>query len=136
MHRVEIPTRSSSYLQTGVGPAYYPSPVAEFGLSSRALQLLRDVLATESTLGRAIVYGSRAKGNFQPGSDIDIALDAPEMSFQTYQRLCSAVDDLNLPWEIDLALLSHISNPKLLDHITRVGKPLWVKPSTLSVSTC
>lgn len=127
MPRLELPAKLPSYLQTGLGPAYFPSPLGEFGLSERALKLLRDLFATQPALHRAIVYGSRAKGNFRLGSDIDITLDAPDLSFHAYQRLCTAVDDLNLPWDIDLSLSSHIDNPKLLDHIARVGKPLWVR---------
>ena len=127
MPRVEPPFTLRSYLQTGVGPAYFPSAPGEFGLSERALMLLRDLFATQPEILRVIVYGSRAKGNFRPGSDIDIALDAPDLSFQAFQRLCRAVDDLNLPWDIDPSLISHIDNPHLLDHIARVGKPLWIK---------
>ena len=127
MPRVELSAKLPGYLQTGLGPAYFPSPAGEFGLSERALKLLRDLFATQPALRRAIVYGSRAKGNFRPGSDIDIALDAPDLSFHAYQRLCTAVDDLNLPWGIDLSLTSHIDNLKLLDHIARVGKPLWIR---------
>ena len=104
-----------------------PSVDAEFGLSSRALALLRSLFAAQPLIRRAIVYGSRAKGNFRHGSDIDITLDAPSMDFDGLVRLCSAVDDLMLPWNVDLSLLSHIDNPDLLDHIARVGKPLWIK---------
>ena len=127
MPSVELPARLPSYLQTGRGPAYFPSPTGEFGLSKRALKLLRDLFATQPEVHRAVVYGSRAKGNFRPGSDIDIALDAPDLSFQGFQRLNTAVDDLNLPWDIDLSLTSQIDNPKLLEHIARVGKPLWIR---------
>ena len=127
MPRAELPVKLPSYLQTGLGPAYFPSAVGEFGLSERALQLLRDLFASQPSLRRAIVYGSRAKGIFRPGSDIDITLEAPDMSFDVFQRLCTQVDDLNLPWDVDLSLISLIDNPKLLDHIARVGKPLWVR---------
>ncbi len=129
MPTVEPPARRASYLQTGAGPAYFQSPVGEFGLSERALHLLRDLFACQPGLRRAIVYGSRAKGNYRPGSDIDIALDAPELGFDAYQRLCAAVDDLNLPWEVDLSLISLIDNPHLRGHIARVGKPLWAGTS-------
>ena len=98
-----------------------------FGLTQRALKLLRDLLATDPRIERAIVYGSRAKGNYRNGSDIDIALDAPSMDFDVFLRLCAAVDDLMLPWNVDLSLLSHIDNPALLDHIARVDKLLWIR---------
>ena len=131
MPRFESPARRASYLQTGAGPAYFQSPVGEFGLSERALHLLRDLFATQPALHRAIVYGSRAKGNFRPGSDIDITLDAPGMENARFLNLCSAADDLMLPWMMDLSLLHHIDNPALLEHINRVGKPLWVRPDKL-----
>ena len=98
-----------------------------FGLTPRAMKLLRDLFAANPRIERAIVYGSRAKGNYRNGSDIDMALDAPSMDFDVFLRLCTAVDDLMLPWNVDLSLLSHIDNPALLEHIARVGKPLWTK---------
>jgi uncharacterized protein len=48
------------------------------------------------------------------------------MEWDSYLSLYEAVDDLMLPWNVDLSLLSHIDNPDLLDHIARVGKPLWI----------
>jgi predicted nucleotidyltransferase len=103
------------------------SGLSEFGLSPRALGLLREVFAQNVNVERAIVYGSRAKGNYRNGSDIDITLDGPELTFADLMRIETALDDLMLPWEIDLSLLSHINNPDLLAHIARVGKPLWVR---------
>ncbi len=98
-----------------------------FGLTARALKLLRDLFATNLRIERAIVYGSRAMGNYRNGSDIDIVLDAPTMDFGGFSRLCTDVDDLMLPWNVDLSLLSHIDNPVLLEHIARVGKLPWIK---------
>ena len=100
---------------------------SEFGLSARALRLLRALFASNPLILRAVVYGSRAKGNYRPGSDVDIALDAPGLSFDAYLQLGTAIDDLMLPWQVDLTLLSQIDNPDLIDHINRVGKPLWIK---------
>ena len=128
MQAVEPSVPPKDFLHDGFSPSYFPTPVGEFGLSERALRLLRDVWAAEPAVNEAIIYGSRAKGNFHTGSDIDIALNAPALGFDGYQRLCVKVDDLNLPWEVDLALLSHIQNQKLLDHIARVGRPMWIRP--------
>jgi uncharacterized protein len=98
--------------------------VADFGLSPRTLGLLRGVLAQHAGIERAIVYGSRAKGNFRPGSDIDLTLDAPTLMFSELLRINGELDDLMLPYTIDLSLLKQIDNPSLLSHIERVGKPL------------
>ena len=88
---------------------------------------MRRVLSQYPQIERALVYGSRAKGNYRSGSDIDLTLDGPELTFTDIMCIEAALDDLMLPWKIDLSLLSHIDNPDLLDHIARVGQPLWIK---------
>lgn len=96
----------------------------DFGLSERTLGLLRGVLGKHTGIDRAIVYGSRAKGNFRPGSDIDLALDAPALMFSELLQINGELDDLMLPYTIDLSLLKQIDNPSLLSHIKRMGKLL------------
>lgn len=98
--------------------------VSHLGLSPHTLALLNSVLARHSGIQRAIVYGSRAKGNFRPGSDIDLTLDAPELTLAELLRISSELDDLMLPYTIDLSLLQQINNPSLLEHIAHVGQPL------------
>lgn len=111
-----------------------PSSEADvpFGLSKRALDLLRGVFSDYPAVDQAIVYGSRAKGNYRNGSDIDIVLEGRALTFEDLSRIETALDDLMLPWSIDISLLSHIDNPALLDHITRVGKAFWVRESAHS----
>jgi len=99
----------------------------DFGLSSRARDLLGSAFAAESRIKRALIYGSRAKGNYRPGSDIDMALDAPHMTYSDCLRFATTLDDLMLPWRINLSVLHQIDNPALLEHIARVGKPLWTR---------
>ena len=103
-----------------------PDP-PEFGLSPRAIGLLRGLFAAYPEVCRATVYGSRAMGNYRNGSDIDITLDAPGMDSARFLHLCTAADDLLLPWTMDLSLLSQIDNAALLSHIRSMGKPLWVR---------
>lgn len=102
---------------------------ATFGLSAHALDLLRSVFLNYPAVERVIVYGSRAIGKYRNGSDIDITLVGTALTFDDLLRIETALDDLMLPWTIDLSLLSHIDNPALLDHIARVGKALWVRES-------
>lgn len=39
------------------------------------------------------------------------------------------IDDLLLPWTVDLSLLHHIDNPELIDHIRRIGTPFYSRPA-------
>lgn len=76
---------------------------------------------------QAVLYGSRAKGTHRPNSDIDICLDAPDMAFSDFLQLSAQLDELALPYSLDLALKHHIENPDLLDHINRVGVVIYQK---------
>ena len=100
----------------------------DFGLPANALQALRGALAKHAHVQLAIVYGSRAKGNYRPGSDIDITLAGSELTFSDLLCIETELADQMLPYKIDLSLLSHINNPALRDHIARVGKVLWQNP--------
>jgi predicted nucleotidyltransferase len=87
-----------------------------------------DVTSVQQTLRRfqesakLILYGSRAKGNYRPGSDIDLTLIGSELSHQDLLDIELALDDLPLPHKFDLSLHHQVDNPQLIDHINRVGK--------------
>ena len=100
-------------------------PHGDFGLSIRAIELLRRALAKHPGIVRAIVYGSRARGNYRPGSDIDLVLEAPQLTATEFAQIDLELDDLMLPYQIDLSLLHHIDDPTLREHIASVGRPLW-----------
>ena len=99
-----------------------------FGLPGAAVTALCGVLAQYPQIDRAIIYGSRAKGNYRPGSDIDLTLDAPTLTLTELLRIETKLDDLLLPCQLDVSLLAKIDNPKLRSHIDRVGKVLWQNP--------
>lgn len=96
-----------------------------FGLCGATLASLRAVFEAHPGVRRVVVYGSRAKGCARPGSDIDLAIDAPGLPFTEFLRIEQELDDLNLPYELDLALLEQIESADLRDHIDRVGQLLW-----------
>ena len=74
---------------------------------------------------QARVYGSRALGRERPASDIDLTLIGAAIDFGTLARIEAELDDLLLPWMIDLSRLADLSHPPLLDHIARVGQVLY-----------
>ncbi len=101
------------------------NPGKKFGLSANDLTRITDLLRNIDGVLSAKIFGSRAKGNYREGSDIDLALDAPTLDHDHFLRLCAQLDDLILPYKIDLVLLHQIDNDTLLEHIERVGIDLW-----------
>lgn len=97
------------------------------GLPDDAVAKIREVLATCPEVEKAVLYGSRAKGNHRNGSDIDLTLVGPRLTHRHLLRLGGDLDDLLLPWSIDLSLLGEIRNPDLLEHIERVGLDFYAR---------
>jgi len=62
-----------------------------------------------------------------PGSDIDLALFGRDLDISILSRITSALDDLLLPYKIDLSIFANISNSNLLGHIERVGVVFYEK---------
>ena len=91
------------------------------GLNESTIARINRVFAGYPGIERVILYGSRAKGNFRHGSDIDLTMDGAEISFEQFSRMTLELDDLLLPYTIDLSLKRQIGNPDLLAHIERVG---------------
>jgi predicted nucleotidyltransferase len=97
------------------------------GLPEDAIQSICQVLSQFPAVEQAILYGSRAKGSYRPGSDIDLTLKGEQLTYQNLLDIELALDDLLLPWKIDLSLTQQIDNPTLLEHIARVGKTFYTR---------
>lgn len=98
-----------------------------YGLSDNDLSRIVGVLATNSRVEQAILFGSRAKGTHKPGSDVDIALKGADLSLNDLLSLSVALDELWIPLRVDLLLYNRINEPALLAHIDRVGKNLMLR---------
>ncbi len=97
----------------------------QYGLKECTIAKLVSLFASVPEIQQAILYGSRAKGTFRNSSDIDLTLRGDLVSHSQLQQLENKIDDLLLPYGVDLSLLHQITNPELLDHINRVGIVLY-----------
>ncbi len=93
----------------------------KFGLSDSDISSFKLVFSKYSTFQEIILYGSRAKGNFKRGSDIDLVLIAPAMDLSQLLAIENQIDDLMLPYKVDLSLFHKIEKPQLLEPIERIG---------------
>ena len=92
-----------------------------FGLPESVVEKIRIVFQKHPDIQRVLLYGSRAKGNYQLGSDIDLCLEAEKFTLTQLLKVNNELDDLLLPWKVDLSLKHDIDNQTLLDHISEVG---------------
>jgi predicted nucleotidyltransferase len=93
----------------------------EFGLTEATVEKICSVFASFPAVEKAVLYGSRAKGNFEAGSDIDLTLYGDALTPALRASIADALDDLMLPYTIDLSIFDTLAHAKLREHIERVG---------------
>lgn len=82
---------------------------------------IRSILARHPQVHRAVLFGSRAKGNFREGSDIDLALEGDALQSADLATMLGELDEAPIPQKVDLLLKKAICHEPLLEHIQRVG---------------
>lgn len=97
----------------------------KYGLTSCEIEEITKTLKKFPTIDNAVLFGSRAMGNYKPGSDIDIAIYSKGLSFDEFLALKIAMEELNILQKLDLVRHETIENADLLDHINRVGIELY-----------
>lgn len=100
-----------------------------FGITQKDITVLEEIFRKYSSVKLVHIFGSRAKGNFKPTSDIDLAIMNKNVSRDTAYQIKSDFQDSNIPYVIDLVNLEDISNKELIDHIKRVGIPIYSRKS-------
>lgn len=76
-----------------------------FGLEDHTIERIRSVLHRFPAIDQAILYASRAKGNYRPGSDIDLTLAGADLRTDLLYKLHDALDDELLPYTFNLSIL-------------------------------
>ncbi len=97
------------------------------GLNDSDIERIQNVLSLYSEVEKVILYGSRAKGTYKPASDIDLTLVGTKLNLNIQQKIERELDDLMLPYKLDISIYHHILNKDLIQHIERVGKCFFTK---------
>jgi len=98
-----------------------------YGLKEKHINAINSVFSKYPQIEKTILYGSRAKGNYRNGSDIDLTLVGDDLDLTTLFKIETKLDDLLLPYKMDLSILHKIENQDLVDHIKRVGITFYEK---------
>lgn len=72
-----------------------------------------------------VLYGSRAKGNYKVGSDIDLSMKGEGLDFTLLSSINQQLYDLPIPYIVNLSILEDIINPNLVEHIQGVGQVFY-----------
>ena len=97
----------------------------KFGLSDTVIKELQDVFRHHANIEKVLIFGSRSKGNYRPGSDIDLAVIGKNLDHSQLTDILCEIDDLELLYSIDLLDYQKKIGTSLGDHIDRVGQVFY-----------
>lgn len=101
------------------------SSTSKYGLQNAEINPIIEVLSQNGRITQIILFGSRAKGTFTVGSDVDIALKGSELNLSDVLEAAVNLDELLLPYKFDLVIYDRIKELSLREHIDRVGMVLF-----------
>lgn len=99
--------------------------VEKWGLTKETIQKIRDCLALFPQVEKVVLYGSRAKGNYRVGSDIDLCIYGTAVDTNLLLKIEEKIDDLMLPHSVDFCIHHLLDNKNFVDHIDRVGQVFY-----------
>lgn len=93
-----------------------------YGLRDSDLDCIVAALRKHPEIEKAILFGSRAKGTFKPGSDVDIAIAGDEITFSTIAHLHAELEgESPMPYFFDILDYSHVKNQEIRENVDRAG---------------
>jgi predicted nucleotidyltransferase len=98
-----------------------------FGLTDLHISKICSIFQKYPQINRAVLYGSRAKGNYKPGSDIDLTLYGETLTTHLLAQIADDLDELLLPFMIDLSIFENLNNVNLKAHIEQIGVLFYVR---------
>jgi predicted nucleotidyltransferase len=97
----------------------------KFGLSDTVIKDLQDVFRRHANIKKVLIFGSRSKGNYRAGSDIDLAVIGNDIDYNLLLSILCEIDDLELLYSVDLLDYQKKRGTPIGDHIDRVGQVFY-----------
>ena len=98
-----------------------------FGLSNEVIKDISDVLKKHPNIDKVLIFGSRAKGTYSEGSDIDLAAVGENITFNQLMDINIQIEDLGLLYKVDVVDYNKNVGTPIGEHIDRVGLLFYEK---------
>ena len=98
----------------------------KFGLPDKTIEAINNLFASFKEIDKVKIFGSRARGDFKRGSDIDLAL-CGEINEKLLRHITSELDELPTPYKFDVVNYNDIENTALRQNIDNDGKIFFKK---------
>ena len=105
-----------------------------FGLKADDLKRIISVLTRENEVDEAIIFGSRAKGNYKPGSDLDMALKGEKLVEKNITHVSYLLnEESGMPYKFDVLNFDTLTNSDLVEHINRMGIVIYTRIQNITL---
>jgi len=97
-----------------------------FGIPEKSLDMIKKAVARWPEIDKAVVFGSRAMGNYKKGSDVDLAIYGEKVTEEIVNKLSVLLNqELPLPYHFDIVHYESLSNQQLKEHIETQGRVVF-----------
>ena len=100
-----------------------------FGIYPKSFAVLQKIFSNHVNVSEVKIYGSRAKGNYREGSDIDLVI-TDDIEYSELYSIISEIEESIIPYLVDISVYSQLNSESLKEHINRVGKIFYKKEDT------
>ena len=97
----------------------------KFGLSDTVIDELCNVFRHHADIEKVLIFGSRSKGNYRAGSDIDLAVIGKDLDYDKLLEIRCEIEDLELLYSVDLIDYPKKKGTPIADLIDRVGQVFY-----------
>ncbi len=98
----------------------------KFGLLDRDLDDIISTISEYKEVGSAVIFGSRAKGNYKKGSDIDLALKGSELTLNIIKNISVQLNEYRpIPYFVDVIDYTHLKKEELKKHVDHFGELIY-----------
>ncbi|MGF1567798.1 MAG: nucleotidyltransferase domain-containing protein [Nodosilinea sp.] len=101
-----------------------------YGLRESDIAHIINAIQQQDEISAVVLFGSRAKGNYKRGSDVDLAIKGDDVTHRSVAQLADCLNEEKpMPYFFDVVHYETIDQPQLLEHINRVGIVIFQRPA-------
>ncbi len=98
-----------------------------FGLPQRTIDELLQYFSSKQDVEKVVIYGSRTKGTFHRGSDIDFAVWTD--NHEEFFRIAGELDELPTPYKYDVLDYKTLTHEGMKNSVDKDGIVFYEKIS-------
>lgn len=115
-------------LMSYINYTYQPPPPNAFRLPKEVC--VQFILYSKKfvSVKEVVLFGSGARGNYKPGSAIDLAIMNPGFEQRQYLSIINEFEESDLPYFTDLLYFHKLKNEALKEQILTYGQLIYTTP--------